>query len=297
MLDAEVSEEKSESWMLVFESKSWGKVTMIVDKRIWFVTWVHGHYSGEFKTLTENGKHGSWHAVFPPPGIEETDIFGWHSLLWQPTVHPATEFNEYFALNLLKMGYLYGFFSCFTQVNRWMNEYIIAHPPFLALKIPGFFPLSRWTTCTKMTRSFLASWRENRTAIFIGKDAVEPWNYTWYSTLKKLDLLFKLQVTIELFQFLNRVYYHSCFFFYLNRVKFWMDTFDMNQPWFKHRRPKHVHESLLVPRLHPPRVSATNWKDTGWWKSVLRRPIAIVVHNYLHPFITVFVASEIWPNH
>ena len=177
---------------------------MIVDKRIWFVTWVHGQYPGEFKTLTENGKHGSWNgfgmiwktsrhivSVFPPPGIEETDIFGWDNLLWPPAVHPATEFSDYFALNLLKMACFNGFFLMF-HTSQWVDEchqYIIAHPSDLIFHFPGGQLAQRWRghfwrVGEKTERQFLLEKMQLKLE-------------TIHDTLKKLDLLFKLQLTIN----------------------------------------------------------------------------------------------------
>lgn len=228
---------------------------MIVDKRIWFLTWVHGHYSGEFKTpLTEHGKHGSWHgfgmiwktsidivSVFPSPGIRETDnIFGWDSLLWPPTVHPATEFSDYFALNLLKMFFFNGFFFMFLT-SRWVDEchqYIIAHPPFFGTQnSQGFFHFPGGQLAQRWRGHFWIGQERKQNGDFYRKRC--SWNLkleTIHDTLKKLDLFFKLQLTIELCQFLNN-YYHSCFFSTWIGWKFGIDTFDMNEPWFKHRRP------------------------------------------------------------
>lgn len=178
-----------------------------------FVTWVHGRYSREFKTLTENGKHGSWHgfgmiwktsrhiaSVFESPGIQETDnIFGWDSLLWPPTLSTQplnsviishwTSSTCFFCLN----GFLFMF-----HASQWVHEchqYIIAHPPFLALKIPRVFSTFQVDNLHKDDEVILdRSGEKTKRWLFVKKDAVDQLklgNYI-HDTLKKLDLLFKL---------------------------------------------------------------------------------------------------------
>ena len=148
---------KSESGMLVrFLSRN------LEESSLW--SWIRGYDSSlEFMdTILGSSRHSQntenmdpdmdlemiWKtsrhivSVFPPPGIEETDIFGWDNLLWPPTVHPATEFSDYFALNLLKMACFNGFFryvSC-KSMGGWMPSIYHHSSPFFALKIPRVFP-------------------------------------------------------------------------------------------------------------------------------------------------------------
>ena len=204
---------KSESSSLVFESKFLMKGhydSMIVDKRIWFVTWILDTilgYSAEFQTpLTENGKHGSLHGfrIEPPQN-----------------------------------GILHG--SC-KSIGGWMTSYIIAFPPFLH-SIPSD-PLEQGGQLAQRWRGRFGpvSWRENRTMIFIEKDAVE----TIHDTLKKFNLLFKLQMTID---FPNSwIYYHSRSFL-PDGVKVWMiHAIDTNQQLQFQTFKQSMNESLL-PRL------------------------------------------------
>ena len=91
-----------------------------------------------------------------------------------------------------------------------MNEYIIAHPPnFCTQKFQGFFHFPGGQLAQRWRGHFWPVGEKTERRFLLEKMQLNL--ETIHDTLKKLDLLFKLQVTIELFQFLNN-YYHSCFF-------------------------------------------------------------------------------------
>ena len=155
------------------------------------------------------------------------------------------------------------FHVSYKSIGGWMNISSLT-PLFWHSKFQVFFHFPGGQLAQRWRGHFWRVGEKTERQVLLEKMQLKL--ETIHDTLKKLDLLFKLQMTIN---FPNSWI----------GWKFAMDTLDRNQPWFKHRRPNACSWITFSSKASPPKGIGNQLEGHRLMEIKITAP-----HNHLHPY-------------